>query len=146
MSDELTLALQSWRKRRRNFRVLFGSSYNKIRLDWQRSLVAFEPGEIFGYERWEANKFGTQRWSIHVLKTVPRSTNICLVPGIKPGAEILLAVHGKRDCKAVLGVIDACRKTRELEQLSPVKWRMFGHQILSQDRRKKRSTKKGARK
>ena len=56
----------------------------------------FEPGQLFGLELWEANDFGTVRWLALVLRAVAPGERASLVPAVSPGAEVLLAVRGRR--------------------------------------------------
>ena len=129
MSDNLTLAAIRWRKRRRNDRSLFGAPKRRVRLDWQRSLAAFLPGSVFGYERWEANKYGTQSWLIFVLQAVHPKANFSQIPGVFPGAQVLLSVRGKDTCKAFLSHLDEIRAKGELEGNDPLLWQQISHRI-----------------
>lgn len=129
MSDNLTLAAIRWRKNRRNDRILFGAPERLVRLDWQRSLAAFLPGSVFGYERWEANKYGTLSWLIFVLQAVRPKASFSQIPGVFPGAQILLSVRGKETCKAFLSHLDAIRAKGAIEEIEPLIWRQISHRI-----------------
>ena len=110
MSDELTLVLMAWRKRRTNHRLLFGKPIKQIRLDWQRSLAAFKPGDIFAYERWNANKYGTQFWSISIVQAGSVGDELTALAGINPGAKLLAQRRGSDACKSFFSVLDAMRR------------------------------------
>ena len=129
MSDNLTLAAIRWRKNRRNDRILFGAPERLVRLDWQRSLAAFLPGSVFGYERWEANKYGTQSWLIFVLQAVRSNAHFSQIPGVFPGAQILLSVRGKEACKAFLSHLDDIRAKGVVEDSDPLLWEQISHRI-----------------
>ena len=129
MSDELTIAYLAWRKRRRNHRILFGDPVRWIRLDWQRSIAAFEPGQIFGYERWEANKYGTQHWSIYVIQAGEVGEQLSTVMGIKPGAVLLAKREGADACKQFLKLLDGVRNQENIAQISASKWRLYGNYL-----------------
>lgn len=129
MSGEFTIVFVCWRKKRRNFRLLFGQPARQVRLDWQRSLAAFEPGDLFAYERWEANKFGTQHWSISVLQAGDKGDRIVKLPGIKPGANLLAQRQGVDACKSFFAVFDKLRKAGVLDSLRPTEWQVIGHRI-----------------
>lgn len=131
MSDELTLVLLSWRKRRRNYRLLFGEPKRIIRLDWQRRIAAFLPGSIFGYERWEGNKYGTQSWMIYVAQAKPPACSVSTISGIKPGAELLTVQSGKPACKAFLKLMSEAQRCRVLNQFQPSDWRVLGARLAS---------------
>ena len=129
MSDNYTLVFLAWRKRRRNHRVIFGQPARHIRLDWQRSLAAFKPGELFAYERWKANKFGTQHWSISVLKAGSKGERLLKLPGIKPGAHLLMQRQGVPACKAFYTIVDTLRASGNLERTRPSDWQIIGHRL-----------------
>lgn len=129
MSDEYTLVQLAWRKRRRNHRILFGAPVRQVRLDWQRSFAVFKPGDIFGYERWEANKYGTQHWSISILQAGRRGEDLTVCNGVRPGAIRLLNRSGKDACKALLFLFDQLRLDGPLERLRPIDWQVFSHRI-----------------
>tara|TARA_R110002110_G_scaffold68080_4_gene184706 strand:- start:7476 stop:7913 length:438 start_codon:yes stop_codon:yes gene_type:complete len=131
MSDELTLVSLSWRKRRRNHRLLFGTPCREVRLDWRRHLAVFEPGEIFAYERWEAGKYGTIHWSVHVLLASVSRSEISALQGVRPGAIILLSRSGKADCKALLGTFDVLRKRTNLTDIHANDWRQIGNRLAA---------------
>lgn len=133
MSDDLTIVYLVWRKRRRNYRILFGNPERFVRLDWQRSLAAFKPGQIFGYERWQANKFGTQHWSIHVLEAGQPGDHISTTAGVKPGAIMLAKREGKSACKGLLNGIDQLRAENVLNDLTATKWRLVNSDIYNHE-------------
>lgn len=100
-----TAIVLSYRKNRKNYRLLFGHPRQEIRRGWHRKLAVFEPGELFAYERWEANSYGTQRWRIIVCRTVENGS-VTRIPGVYPGAKLLLMVNGKTKSKRFLSCLD----------------------------------------
>lgn len=134
MSDDLTIVFSAWRKKRCNHRLLFGKPCHEIRLDWQRSLSAFKPGDVFAYERWERNKFGTQNWSISVLQAGQIHDNLVAVAGVKPGAILLARREGAEACRAFFSVFDTLRSTGALATCQPSIWRVIGHRIAAGQR------------
>lgn len=135
MSDDFTLVLLAWRKRRRNHRLLFGHPARKIRLDWQRRLAVFKPGDIFAYERWDANKFGTQNWSISVLQAGRFGDSLTQTDGVRPGAKMLIHQNGKIACKALLATFDALKIHANLDAIPPEKWHLLSHRLEAQSGR-----------
>ncbi|MBO6690206.1 MAG: DUF2840 domain-containing protein [Henriciella sp.] len=129
MSDELTIVLMAWRKRRTNHRLLFGKPIKQIRLDWQRSLAVFNPGDIFAYERWEANKFGTQFWSISIAQAGGVGDELIALAGVKPGAKLLAQRRGSDACKSFFSVLDMMREHQPLCRYQPAEWRVIGHRM-----------------
>ncbi len=129
MSDNLTLVSIRWRKNRRNYRLLFGAPVRHVRLDWQRSLTAFAPGSIFGYERWEGNKFGTQSWLICVVEAAAPQSSVSQIPGIIPGARALISLRGKAACTEFLTHLDTIAASAAPEELDPQLWLHIGHRL-----------------
>jgi len=125
MSD-LTLVQGKFVKARCNHRLRFGLPEYEVRLDRARTLYAFQPQRIFGYIRWQANTFGTIDWRLYVCRT--RSTGkITRIPGINPGAEIFLNVHGTEAMKYILRQLDVVEKQvgGSLENISASHWRQM---------------------
>ncbi|MEM7569441.1 MAG: DUF2840 domain-containing protein [Pseudomonadota bacterium] len=119
----LTAVLISYRKNRRNHRILFGSPKLTIRRGWHRSMAAFAADQIFGYERWEANRFGTQSWHVYVCQASKRNA-IVRIPGIQPGAHLLLQTSGQRRVQRVFGVLDQLQTLAvEVEYMPAQHWR-----------------------
>jgi len=129
-SKNLTLIAESYRKNRRNHRILFGSTVKVVRRGWRRKFAAFEPDQIFGYERWTGNKYGTQNWSILIGRTLPEPSGH-VAEGITPGVDILLHVKGKIQVLRTLAVLDIIRgSSSELGDISPARWRMMHNLIV----------------
>ena len=99
-----------YRKNQKNYRLLFGHPQQEIRRGWHRKLAVFEPGELFAYERWEANSYGTQRWQIMVCRTA-QNGSVTRVPGVHPGAKLLLRVNGKTKSKRFLSCLDGLKSS-----------------------------------
>lgn len=129
-TENLTLVAEVYRKNRRNDRVLFGSTAKIVRRGWRRKFMAFEPNQIFGYEQWSGNKYGTQSWSILIARTVSTKTGQS-VKGITPGVDILLHVKGKIQVLRTLAVLDIIRgSSLELDDISAERWRMMHNLIV----------------
>jgi len=126
MADNLTLVSITWRKRRRHHRLLFGTPYRWIRLDWRRRLAAFQPGQIFGYERWQANRYGTQTWQVFVVVARAPNERASDIPGVRPGADLLLSAYGKAASKRALTLFDQLSEVTQLDALSEGSWRQAG--------------------
>lgn len=131
MSGDYTLAFIAWRKKRRNHRVIFGRPVKRIRLDWQRSIAAFTPGDIFAYERWEANQYGTQHWSISVLQAGAKGERFSKLPGLKPGAHVLARREGVDACKAFFNILDKLQANCVLQTVRPTDWHIIGHRLAA---------------
>ena len=127
----LTLVAEMYRKKRLNHRVLFGTPVKSVRRGWRRKFAAFEPDQIFGYERWSGNKFGTQSWSILIGRSQSMPSKQ-LAKGVTPSVDILLNVKGKTQVLRTLAAIDIIRESSlSLSEISPARWRMLHNLIIS---------------
>jgi len=121
----LTLVVSQYMHEVYNHRLRFGTPVQSIRIDRTSSYNAFEPCDVFGYIRWRRNKFGTQDWRIYVCQAVSEG-RITRLPGITPGANVLLALHGAEVVKRMLGHIDMLEKRAgDLQKISPAYWRQL---------------------
>lgn len=117
-----TAVILSYRKNRRNHRLLFGRPEAEIRRGWHRKLAIFPSDKVLGYERWEANAYGTQHWMISVCRTVSGGS-ITQIPGIQPGAKLLLQVQGTTKSKRFLECLDWLKvQNIDLETVSDRHW------------------------
>jgi len=126
----LTTAIISYRKNRCNNRLLFGQPILRVRRSWHRELLAFEPGQLFAYERWRANHFGTQEWRIAVCRT-GNTGPVTVFPGISPGIVLLLDANGKTRAKRALDAFDALKAdtSKSLHDIPEHDWRMLANDI-----------------
>jgi hypothetical protein len=104
--------------------IRFGTPISDQTIDRRRRVVTFAPGSVFGFMRWAANEYGTRVSRIDILRAgadgEPRST----VPGVKPGAEILLRAFGWDKVQPVLRTIDAVEALGFAPQeICPDHWR-----------------------
>ena len=125
----LTVVQIVYRQKRVNHRIRFGTPVAEARLDWRRKLVAFNSGSVFGYIRWRANKFGTQDWRLFVLRAAGDG-GLATIPGVIPGADILLATRGVPRTKRALTALDALENdTEALANISPAYWRHLHNRL-----------------
>jgi len=90
-----------------NHWLRFGIPDLEFDLDRRRALACFKPGRTFGYVRWIANEYGTQKWHFYVVRTVDHSQPLSRVNGVHPGGEILLETVGKVKVKQAFSMIDS---------------------------------------
>lgn len=125
----LTAVQIAYRKNRVNHRLRFGVPHIEARLDWRRKLVAFAPGAVFGYIRWRANRFGTQDWRLFVLRSV-ESGALATIPGVIPGADILLATRGSTRTQRALDQLDTLEQgAGGLSQVTDAYWRHLHNRL-----------------
>lgn len=85
----------------------FGEPVRTHQLDrWRRSAV-FLPGAMFCRIRWQSNDYGTVRWQLMVMQACTPLDAAQRIPGVQPGARLLLHVEGDNAVRAVLERIDA---------------------------------------
>ncbi len=132
MTDEkATAVIIAFRKNRLNTRLIFGKPRVEIRRGWHRKLAVFYSGDVFGYERWRGDKYGTQDWSF-VVCVANSAGAVTRIRGVIPGAKLLLKVSGKTKTKRALAVIDAFKlRYRQLETLPEPRWRELHHRLAT---------------
>lgn len=123
--DQFTVVIIAYRKKRLNHRLIFGAPVFTIRRGWRRELAAFDPGQVFAYERWHGDKYGTQDWRLFVCAAVDGGS-VTNVPGVKPGADVLLQARGRTRVKRALAAIDVLKAAHPaIEKLPVAQWRQL---------------------
>jgi hypothetical protein len=128
----LTRVALAFVDKRINLYLRFGESVRTIQLDrWRRSAV-FLPASIFCRIRWESNDYGTVRWQLMVMQACTQLDVVQRIPGVRPGARILLHAEGKQKVRAVLEKIDAIEALGiALIDVSPAYWRTLGNRLAA---------------
>jgi hypothetical protein len=125
----VTLALISGRA---NIWLRFGHPLYERYIDAVRRQVDFPSGVLLGRVHWEGNDYGTTHWSLQVLRTVGAGECACRIPGIEPGAEVLLRVSGADKVRQVLALIDAIEAQRlDAADVSPAYWRTVHNRLAA---------------
>ena len=126
----LTRVALAYVDKRINLYLRFGNPARTIQLDrWRRSAV-FLPTSIFCRIRWESNDYGTTRWQLMVMQACTPLDAVQRIPGVHPGARILLHAEGERQMQAVLSLIDAIEALGiDLIDVSPAYWRTLGNRL-----------------
>ena len=109
-----------------------GEPARTLRLDRWRSLAVFMPNAVFCRIRWQANDYGTIRWQLMVMQACTPLDAAQRIPGVQPGARLLLHAEGANQVRAVLERIDA------IEALgiapigaSPAYWRTLANRLAA---------------
>jgi len=89
-----------------NYYIRFGEPESREEPDRRRAFEYFAPGQLFGYVRWEANEYGTQDWRLWVLRAGDTVFPLHRIPGVTPGAEILLELTGGTRVRRAFEAID----------------------------------------
>lgn len=123
MNARLTALHEHYHKKRYNHRVVFGQPLRRIRRGWRSRFAVFAAGQVFGYERWLADKYGTQAWTFYIGRAVSEG-HFMRIPGIKPGADIWLTAKGKTQVKKLFLALDAMKKANiNPEDVCEHRWR-----------------------
>lgn len=123
MTELLTRVAIHFVPKRINHWLCFGDPLGHHYLDRQRAVTWFGPGQIFGYVRWEANDYGTVLWRLYVLRAGRPHDLMSRVPGVVPGAEVLLRLDGKAKVKRGLAHIDTLEKVGfDPGEIAPDHW------------------------
>jgi hypothetical protein len=126
----LTRVSLAFVERRINLYLRFGQPAHAIQLDQWRRCAVFLPAAVFCRIRWESNDYGTIRWQLLVLRACTPIDAMQRIPGIRPGAGVLLHAEGERKVKAVLQQIDAIEALSiDPADVSPVYWRTLGNRL-----------------
>ena len=110
----------------------FGDPARIIRFDRWRRCAVFTPNAVLCRIRWQANDYGTIRWQLMVMQACTPLDAAQRIPGVQPGARLLLHAEGENQVRAVLERIDA------IEALgiapigaSPAYWRTLANRLAA---------------
>jgi hypothetical protein len=110
----------------------FGEPARTLRLDDWRRCAVFLPGAMFCRIRWQANDYGTIRWQLMVMQTCTPLDAAQRIPGVQPGARLLLHAEGDANVRAVLERIDAIEALGIAAiDVSPAYWRTLGNRLAA---------------
>lgn len=90
-----------------NLYLGFGQPERTVQLDHWRRCAVFKPLAMFCRVRWQANDHGTTQWQLMVLQAGAPQDTLQRLPGVRPGARLLLHAEGELKVRAVLQQIDA---------------------------------------
>ncbi|EPG2416376.1 DUF2840 domain-containing protein [Stenotrophomonas maltophilia] len=131
-STPLTRVALAYIEARFKLYLRFGEPARTLQLDRWRRCAVFLPGAVFCRTRWQANDYGTVRWQLMVMQACTPLDAAQRIPGVQPGARLLLHAEGENAVRAVLERIDA------IEALgiapvgaSPAYWRTLANRIAA---------------
>jgi hypothetical protein len=112
--------------------IRFGAPISERTLDRRRRIATFSPGAIFAFLRWASNDHGTLVSRIDILRACDSGEPCSTVPGVKPGAEILLRAFGWEKVQRVLKAIDAVEALGfRPQEICPNHWRHVHSRIAA---------------
>lgn len=110
----------------------FGEPARTLRLDDWRRCAVFLPGALLCRIRWQANDYGTIRWQLMVMQACTPLDAAQRIPGVQPGARLLLHVEGDANVRAVLERIDGIEALGIAAiDVSPAYWRTLGNRLAA---------------
>ena len=110
----------------------FGEPARIIRLDRWRRVAVFLPDAMFCRIRWHANDYGTIRWQLMVMQACTSLDAAQCIPGVLPGARLLLHAEGEPAVRAVLARLDAIEAQGIAPTAtSPAYWRTLGNRLAA---------------
>ena len=110
----------------------FGEPARTLRLDRWRRCAVFLPRAMFCRVRWEANDYGTIRWQLMVMQAATPLDDMQRIPGVRPGARLLLHAEGENAVRAVLERIDGIEGQGIASiDVSPAYWRTLGNRLAA---------------
>ena len=131
-STPLTRVALAYIEARFKLYLRFGEPARTLRLDDWRRCAVFLPGAMLCRIRWQANDYGTIRWQLMVMQTTTPLDAVQRIPGVRPGARLLLHAEGDANVRAVLERIDAIETLGIAAiDVSPAYWRTLGNRLAA---------------
>ena len=131
-STPLTRVALAYVDQRIDIYLRFGEPVRVIRYDRWRRCAVFLPNAMFCRIRWQANDYGTIRWQLVVMQACTPLDDAQRIPGVQPGARLLLHAEGDNQVRAVLQRIDTIEALDIAPfGVSPAYWRTLGNRLAA---------------
>lgn len=133
-ATRLTHVELTWIEKKIERWIRFGHPVEDQIIDRQRRIVSFAPGSIFVFVRWASNDFGTIVSRIDILRATAQGEPYSTVPFVRPGAEILLRIHGWPKVERVLQLIDTVEAIEvDPADAAPDYWRHVHNRLSARE-------------
>ncbi|EBK7613979.1 DUF2840 domain-containing protein [Salmonella enterica] len=110
----------------------FGEPARTLQLDRWRRCAMFMPNAVLCRIRWQANDYGTIRWQLMVMQACTPLDAVQRIPGVQPGACLLLHAEGDANVRAVLERIDGIEALGIAPAaVSPAYWRTLANRLAA---------------
>jgi hypothetical protein len=131
-SAPLTRVALAYIEARFKLYLRFGEPARTHQLDRWRRCAVFLPNAVLCRIRWQANDYGTIRWQLMVMQACTSLDAAQRIPGVQPGACLLLHAEGDGQVRAVLERIDAI-EARGIApaDASPAYWRTLANRLAA---------------
>ncbi|WP_323024682.1 DUF2840 domain-containing protein [Castellaniella sp.] len=131
-STPLTRVALAYIEPRFKLYLRFGEPARTLQLDRWRRCAVILPGAVFCRIRWQSNDYGTVRWQLMVMQACTPLDAAQRIPGVQPGARLLLHVEGENAVRAVLERIDAIEALGIAPVgVSPAYWRTLANRLAA---------------
>lgn len=128
----LTRVSLAYVEQRIDLYLRFGEPARIVQLNRWRRCAVFLPGAMFCRIRWQANDYGTIRWQLMVMQSCTPLDAAQRIPGVQPGARLLLHAEGENQMRAVLSRIDAIEALGIAPAtVSPAYWRTLANRLAA---------------
>jgi hypothetical protein len=115
-----------------NVWLRFGHFVKERTIDPHTRDAYFVPHSIFGVVTWRGSDHGTTEWRVDVLRTAEAGERASRVPGVTPGAEILLRASGESKVRKLLLLFDDIEaRGIKLIAVSPDYWRCAHNRLAA---------------
>ncbi|AXN27629.1 DUF2840 domain-containing protein [Pseudomonas aeruginosa] len=128
----LTRVSLAYIEQRIDLYLRFGEPTRIVRLDRWRRVAVFLPGAMFCRIRWQTNDYGTIRWQLMVMQACTPLDVAQRIPGVLPGARLLLCAERESAVRAVLAQLDVI-EAQDIApaDVSPAYWRALGNRLAA---------------
>ncbi|CAM5324308.1 DUF2840 domain-containing protein [Rhodanobacter lindaniclasticus] len=131
-STPLTRVALAYIEPRFKLYLRFGEPARTLQLDRWRRCAVFLPGAMLCRIRWQANDYDTIRWQLMVMQACTPLDAAQRIPGVQPGARLLLHAEGEHQVRAVLERIDAIEAQGIAPSAaSPAYWRTLANRLAA---------------
>ena len=131
-SPPLTRVSLAYVHQRFNLYLRFGQPERTVQLDHWRRCAVFKQLATFCRVRWQTNDHGTTLWQLMVLQAGAPLDTLQRLPGVRPGARLLLHAEGELKVRAVLQQIDAIEALGiDACTVAPAYWGTLGNRLAA---------------
>ena len=128
----LTRVALAYLEHRFKLYLRFGEPVRTLQLDRWRRCAVFLPNAMLCRIRWQANDYGTIRWQLMVMQACTPLDAVQRIPGVQPGARLLLHTEGDANVRAVLERIDGIETLGIAPAaVSPAYWRTLANRLAA---------------
>jgi len=132
MDTHLTRVTTMRIPRIRHLSLRFGKPVHSARAGRGQRVQYFEPRAVFGLLRWHGNECGTTHCEFSILRAVAPQEAASTVPGVIPGAEVLLTVSSVANVRRVLAIVREIKAQGiPASEVSPDYWRCVHHRLVA---------------